>query len=288
VALSWRPGRDFGAHEVYLGTDKDNLPLVATVFKTSFEAAVELDKTYYWQVVEVNEAKPTARWASDVWTFKTKELPKDAGVANLVALYNMEDNINDSAGSSLNGTPSNGPAFLDGMAGLGKALSFDGTDDYVTLPIGNLLSTLSDTTIATWANYAGSGGAWQRMFDFGSGTSAYLFLTPNMASNQMRVALRTATVGEQIITDGALPTGWHHVAVTIDSATMTMKLYVDGNLKASGATTLLPKNMGVTTQNWLAKSQYTADAYYKGALDDFRIYNKALSKGEVMYLAGLR
>jgi hypothetical protein len=46
--------------------------------------------------------------------------------------------------------------------------------------------------------------------------------------------------------------------------------------------------MGVTTQNWLAKSQYTADAYYKGALDDFRIYSRALSKGEVMYLAGLR
>ena len=104
----------------------------------------------------------------------------------------------------------------------------------------------------------------------------------------MRVALRTATVGEQIITDGALPAGWHHVAVTIDSATKTMKLYVDGNLKASGATTLLPKDMGVTTQNWLAKSQYPADAYYKGALDDFRIYNKALSKGEVMYLAGQR
>ncbi len=288
IALSWRPGREAASHEVYLGTDKDNLPLVATVFKTSFEASVELDKTYYWKVVEVNEAKPTARWASNVWTFKTKELPKDAGVANLVTLYNMEDNINDSAGSGLNGTLTNGPVFIDGMAGLGKALSFDGTDDYATLPIGNLLSTLSDTTIAMWANYSGSGGAWQRMFDFGSGTTAYLFLTPNMASNQMRVALRTATVGEQIITDGALPTGWHHVAVTIDSATMTMKLYVDGNLKASGATTLLPKNMGVTTQNWLAKSQYSADAYYKGALDDFRLYNKALSKGEVMYLAGLR
>ncbi|MCL5280422.1 MAG: discoidin domain-containing protein [Planctomycetes bacterium] len=288
VALSWRPGREAAAHEIYFGTDKANLPLVATVFKTSFEAAVELDKTYYWQVIEVNEAKPTVRWPSDIWTFKTKELPKDAGAANLVALYNMEDNIDDSSGSGLSGTLTNGPVFIDSTAGMGKALSFDGTDDYATLPIGNLLSTLSDTTIAMWANYSGSGGAWQRMFDFGSGTTAYLFLTPNMASNQMRVALRSTTVGEQLITDGALPTGWHHVAVTIDSATMTMKLYLDGNLKGSGTTGLLPKDMGVTTQNWLAKSQYSADAYYKGALDDFRIYNKALSKGEVMYLAGLR
>jgi hypothetical protein len=230
---------------------------VATVFKTSFEAAVELDKTYYWQVVEVNEAKPTARWPSDVWTFKTKELPKDAGIASLVALYNMEDNINDSAGSNLNGTLINGPAFIDSMPGLGKALSFDGTDDYATLPIGNLLSTLSDTTIATWANYAGSGGAWQRMFDFGSGTSSYLFLTPNMASNQRRVALRSTTVGEQLITDGALPTGWPCRGL-IDSDDDHEALR-RRNLKASSATLFQEHGRDHKT----ARSQYSTNAYYR-------------------------
>ncbi|OHB67182.1 MAG: hypothetical protein A2Y77_04530 [Planctomycetes bacterium RBG_13_62_9] len=289
VTLSWRPGREVVSHEVYLGTDKDNLSLLTTVTEPTCVAQVELDKAYFWQVVEVNEAAKTPRWPSAVWTFKTKELPKDPGVANLAALYAMEDNIDDTSGNGLNGTLSNGPTFIDGAAGMGKALSFDGTDDFATLPIGTLLSTLSDITIATWSDYSGTGGAWQRMFDFGSGTTIYLFLTPNMASNQMRIAIRTATVGEQIITASrAVPTGWHHIALTMDSATMTMKLYLDGEIVASGATTLLPKDMGVTTQNWLAKSQYSADASYKGALDDFRLYNRALSKGEVMYLAGKR
>jgi hypothetical protein len=101
--------------------------------------------------------------------------------------------------------------------------------------------------------------------------------------------MRSATVGEQILTaPAALTTGWHHVAVAIDSTTMTMKLYIDGQTAASGRTTILPKAMGVTTQNWIARSQYPADAYYKGAVDDLRIYNKALSKGEAMWLAGLR
>jgi hypothetical protein len=262
---------------------------MATVAQPSYVAEVELDKTYYWQVVEVNEAEEPARWASQVWTFKTKELPKDPGVAGLAALYAMEDNIDDSSGNGLNGTLTNDPTFVESMAGMGKALSFDGTDDYATLPIGTLMSTLSDITVATWSNYSGTGGGWQRLFDFGSGTTVYLFLTPNMASNQMRVALRTAAVGEQIITASrGLPTGWHHVAVTIESATKTMKLYLDGEIVASGATTLLPKDMGVTTQNWIAKSQYPADAYFKGVLDDFRIYSEALSKGKVMYLAGQR
>ena len=57
-------------------------------------------------------------------------------------------------------------------------------------------------------------------------------------------------------------------------------------------TTLLPKDLGTTTQNWLGRSQWTTatggDSYYKGMMDDFRIYNRALSEGEVRYLAGDR
>jgi hypothetical protein len=214
--------------------------------------------------------------------------PVDPGTTGLAALYAMENDVNDTSGHGLHGKTTGGTSYVDSFTGMGKALSFNGTDGYATLPIGTLLSTLSDITIATWANYSGAGGAWQRMFDFGSGTSIYLFLTPNMASNQMRVALRNAATGEQIVTDGALPTGWHHVAVTIDSATKVIKLYLDGTMVVSGATVLLPKDMGVTTQNWLGRSQYSADAYYRGALDDFRIFSRSLSEGEVRYLAGDR
>ncbi len=69
---------------------------------------------------------------------------------------------------------------------------------------------------------------------------------------------------------------------------MTMRLYVDGWLAASGPTTDLPADMGVTTQNWLGRSLWTADPYFMGLLDEFRIYNRALSDNEVRYLAGDR
>ncbi|MEN6426418.1 MAG: LamG domain-containing protein, partial [Phycisphaerales bacterium] len=82
--------------------------------------------------------------------------------------------------------------------------------------------------------------------------------------------------------------GWHHTAVTIDSVSMTIRLYLDGELIASGVTTVLPKDLGTTTQNWLGRSQYTADAYFLGSLDDFRIYNRVLSDAELRYLAGDR
>ena len=58
-----------------------------------------------------------------------------------------------------------------------------------------------------------------------------------------------------------LPTGWHHVAVVIDGTAMTFKLYLDGTVVAEGSTTVLPKDLGMTTQNWLGRSQLTADGY---------------------------
>jgi hypothetical protein len=48
--------------------------------------------------------------------------------------------------------------------------------------------------------------------------------------------------------------------------------------------TLKPSNMGTTTQNWIGRSQY-ADPYLNGRVDDFRIYNKALTAGEITVLA---
>ncbi len=51
---------------------------------------------------------------------------------------------------------------------------------------------------------------------------------------------------------------------------------------------ILPEDLGVTNQNWIGRSQFTADAFFNGAADDFRIYNRAMSAAEVRYLAGDR
>jgi len=40
-------------------------------------------------------------------------------------------------------------------------------------------------------------------------------------------------------------------------------------------------DLGSTTNNWLGRSQYTSDAYFNGSMDDFRIYNKALTGTQI-------
>jgi hypothetical protein len=71
IALSWRPGREAAAHQVFLGTDAANLPKVATTSAAAYETDLGLGQTYYWKVVEVNEAKTPGTWESPVWSFTT-------------------------------------------------------------------------------------------------------------------------------------------------------------------------------------------------------------------------
>lgn len=217
-------------------------------------------------------------------------VPADPGASALVLLYAMEGNTQDTSGKGNNGTASGNPAYGTGPNGYGKALKFDGLDDYVTLPIGTLLSSLSNITVATWVNYSGTGGGWQRIWDFGSSTTNYMFLTPAQGTTgSMTFAIMTGTVAEKrFVAPSILPTGWHHTAVAIDGTAKTATLYLDGTAAATSSVAVLPKDLGVTTQNWIGRSQFTADAFFNGMVDDFRIYNRALSGSEIRYLAGDR
>ena len=212
----------------------------------------------------------------------------DPGATGLVVLYKMDGNVQDSSGKNYHGTLNGDSGYDAGYAG--QALNFNGTSTYVDLPIGPLMPTLTNVTVASHVNFSGGTGSWQRVFDFGTDTTAYMFLSPRQStSGGMRFAIRTAAIEEQgVNSPAAISTGWHHMAVTIDSATMTIRLYLDGEQVGEGATVLLPKDLGATTQNWLGRSQWTADAYLLGLLDEFRIYNRVLSAEEVRYLAGDR
>ena len=78
VVLSWIAGREAAVHDVYFSTDEqaviDGTTPVTTVTETSHgPLALDLDKTYYWRVDEVNDAETPTTWQGDVWNFRTHE-----------------------------------------------------------------------------------------------------------------------------------------------------------------------------------------------------------------------
>lgn len=160
---------------------------------------------------------------------------------------------------------------------------------YLHLP-DNVTDKLTDFTFAVWVKLDKS-STWSRIFDFGSGTDTNMFLTPRSGSGTVRFAIKLDNnVGEQVV-DGKieLPTDeWTHVVVTGDYNTNTLKIYVNGLLNgtAIGVTTT-PASLGETLeQNYIGKSQYTSDPSLLGCIDDFRIYNRALSQHDIYVLYG--
>ena len=114
------------------------------------------------------------------------------------------------------------------MAGkIGNAVDLSGTSQYVSLPSG-VVSGDDTITVAAWVNLD-TVSNWMRIFDFGSGTATYMFLTPkNGANGKIRFTIKNNSSAEQNI-DGqaALPTGgWHHVAVTLNGSTGIMYVTV--------------------------------------------------------------
>jgi serine/threonine protein kinase len=281
--LSWTPGVGVKAHKLYLGTSPDSLKYIG-----SFGAAdtsevklprLEMHQKYLWRVDAQNLDGTIIK--GKLWSFLT---------GGMVAWWKFDEGsgstVADSSGNNYAATLVGGPQWVAGYDG--GALQFDGTDDYVELPIGSLISSLTNSTFATRVNFSNAGGAWQRIFDFGSGTTVYMFLTPNNEyTDTMRFAITVAgnTAEDQATAPTTLASGWHHVAVTIDTDNGIITLYLDGSVVAQNTqATLSPNALGNTTNNWLGRSQYADDAYYKGLLDDFRIYNYALSEDEVKAL----
>jgi hypothetical protein len=209
------------------------------------------------------------------------------GDPNLVGWWKLDetsgDIVYDSAGQN-DGVTYGGPVWQPTGGKIDGALKFDGANDYVQLPIGSVISSLTDSTFATWVNCSGASD-WQRIFDFGSGQQINMFVTPRAGGvGRMRFAITTAGGGgeDQATAPQALATGWHHVAVTIDAASKTYLLCLDGQVVATKTSArYTPSSLGNTTQNWLGKSQYPADPYFNSSLDDFRIYDRVLSAKEI-------
>ena len=70
VVLDWRAGREAVSHDLYIGTDPDNLPLVDTLEDKPYNAGVlSYGTTYFWRVDEVNLAATPALHEGDTWSF---------------------------------------------------------------------------------------------------------------------------------------------------------------------------------------------------------------------------
>ncbi|MGQ5261479.1 beta-L-arabinofuranosidase domain-containing protein [Micromonospora sp. ZYX-F-536] len=174
---------------------------------------------------------------------------------------------------------------VPGRFGSGLRLNGPSRAQHVALP-QEAISQLADFTIATWVNLASTQN-WSRLFDFGQNTTVNMFLTPRagVTGNVPRFAITVSGSGGEQRIDGtaALPTNqWVHLAVTLTQRTGT--LYVNGQQAGQNAAmTLSPADLGNPGNRWIGRSQY-GDAYLDATVDEFHIFDRALSQQEIQSL----
>jgi hypothetical protein len=178
-----------------------------------------------------------------------------------------------------NGSLSNGATVISDGA-FGNVLSLNGASQYALLsnPAANAC------TFALWVKWGG-GADWQRVFDFGSNTTRYCFLTPRASNGKMRFAITTNGISGEKTLDApfALPTNsWCHVAVTADGTRGV--LYVNGSSVATNTSLKYKPWQVMARTNYLGRSQF-ADPFFNGRIQSFRSFHRALGGAEIRDLA---
>jgi hypothetical protein len=182
----------------------------------------------------------------------------------------------DRSGRNNHGTLTNMDPASDWVASGKGALDFDGVDDFVNT--GNWSNSLTRISVSAWVRPT-SGTRQDFVSKWGSINYQYVLLQGVTAS---RFQFYISTTSSNAIGSGDSTTVisagvWYHVVGTYDGS--TVRLFINGLLENS---TSHSGNLSASTQNNLIGK--SGDALFAGQLDDIRIYNRALTAGEVSQL----
>jgi len=220
----------------------------------------------------------------------TIDFKRGVYLSGLVGYWKLDEGSGTTAyDSSVNNNTGtlNGPSWVDGK--YGKALGFDGIDDYVSIP--TLYSSSPDSlTVMAWIKsplnqsgyifYHGDNGEFllhngERLRD-GPVSGRY----PDLASFSVKIQGTWYDVYSPPLT----PNTWHHLTgVWIKGA--FLRIYVDGEL--AGENTAIPDSYlydpgsSYNPSIGVYKRGAEPDTFFEGVIDELMICNRALSAEEV-------
>ena len=188
----------------------------------------------------------------------------------------------DLSGYSNNATLQSSPTW---SSTLGGSFALNGTDHF-SLPSG-FSNFSSGLTVSLYANFGSNTGAgfWERLFDFGNGPGSNNILLARSGTSAdlaFEIYAVGSTKGKCTWTGGILSNTWATYAVTLNGTNCV--IYRDGISKYTQSYTALPNNVN-RTSNYIARSNWNADAYFDTGIAAMALYNRALSASEVAELS---
>ncbi len=175
----------------------------------------------------------------------------------------------------------------DTCPGVTSEVTFNGTNQYID--IGTISALSSAVTVEAWV-YAESANTWSRIVDLGvnptgNSVSENLFLGfyADTGSINLETKISQSLPPTQLVTTNTLPLNtWVHVAGTIMNDG-SAKIYFNGIEQTSSYElgTAHTVNNVTRTHNYIGRSNYSADALFKGKIRDVRIWDESRTQTQI-------
>ena len=219
---------------------------------------------------------------SDIGAYEFEPTPVPTPIsppAGMVSWWPGDGNANDIVGGN-HGALLNGATFADGI--VGQAFSFDGPGEYVSIPDSPSLD-VSSITVDAWINVRSHDD--RPAYNFAS----RFFVTPGvLAQLSWEFGIRDGKLGAGISSDcirqhdligiNTLDIDtWYHVALVIDGTANKARLYLDGQLDQE----FNISGFCGTSNTLLQISDGRTWAGIDGRIDEFELFNRALSDAEI-------
>ena len=186
----------------------------------------------------------------------------------------------DSSGNGITGTLSGATWAAAGE--YGSALSFDGTSSYVDLGNPAAIQNTGSMTWAAWVKATGNppddgqimaksndASGWQFKTSPDTGPETFCVKVSGSSSSAQRYSKTVRTLHT-----------WYHVAAVDKANTATLDIYVNGVLDNGVLRGAIPSSQATSILN-VNIGRRTGGYYFKGLIDEVRLYNRALSQAEI-------
>jgi hypothetical protein len=216
----------------------------------------------------------------------------------LVAYYPFCGNANDASGSNNNGTVNGATLTTDRFGNANSAYNFNGTSSYIDLGINSAInSILGDFSISYWiepnsntgcvlSSYSNQNSSnWRMISRIGGGNSTAILVavSTDFVINSGNGVWQTSISPASVINYSQ----WNHVLFTRNGT--ATKIYCNGILVYTGTVSSSninnPTNPYATTRIGCNFATGLGE-FITGKIDDFAIYNRALTADEASTLYG--
>ena len=208
-----------------------------------------------------------------------------AGTPGLAGIHHYA--FNEGSGTTAADSVGNAALSLVNGAGwttgkFGSALAVNGNGQFADAGKALLQTTDANYSVSAWVKLNAAGGAFQTIASQDGADTSVFFLQYSGADKTFAFSFASVRALSSIGTP--VPGQWYHLVGVRDIAAGKLSIYVDGKL--SGSVGVLGNSTPTTGNFVIGRGKFNGGPvdYLNGAVDETRLYDRALSSDEVATL----